>query len=163
MPSIRLLSMVYDMTKSKHFKWIPWQLRLSARQYQEAMEARSHKVARTEAQLVTHAFFDETPEVKLAASHSTSVPQCIGPVPSLGSANRQHVPHAARPHTVPAHSHDLRTLARGSRFGAQSCTFCIANGPWTTHSMNSRMAAWRSIRSLCCDLRSQSHACTASH
>ena len=46
MPSIRLLSMVYDMTKSKHFKWIPWQLRLSARQYQEAMEARSHKVPR---------------------------------------------------------------------------------------------------------------------
>ena len=43
MPSIRLLSMVYDMTKSKHFKWIPWQL---------TMEARSHKVARTEAQLL---------------------------------------------------------------------------------------------------------------
>ena len=65
MPSIRLLSMVYDMTKSKRFKWIPWQLRLSARQYQEAMEARSHKVARTEAQLLTHAFFDETPEVSV--------------------------------------------------------------------------------------------------
>ena len=65
MPSIRLLSMVYDMTKSKHFKWIPWQLRLSARQYQEAMEARSDKVARTEAQLLTHAFFDETPEVSV--------------------------------------------------------------------------------------------------
>ena len=44
MPSICLLSMVYDMTKSKHFKWIPWQLRLGARQYQEAM-ACSHKVA----------------------------------------------------------------------------------------------------------------------
>ena len=65
MPSIRLLSMVYEMTKSKHFQWIPWQLRLSARQYQEAMEARSHKVARTEAQLLTHAFFDETPEVSV--------------------------------------------------------------------------------------------------
>ena len=26
MPSIRLLSMVYEMTKSKHSKWIPWQL-----------------------------------------------------------------------------------------------------------------------------------------
>ena len=65
MPSIRLLSMVYDMTKSKHFKWIPWQLRLSARQYQVVMDARSHKVARTEAQLLTHAFFDETPEVSV--------------------------------------------------------------------------------------------------
>ena len=29
------------------------------------MEARSHKVARTEAQLLTHAFFDETPEVSV--------------------------------------------------------------------------------------------------
>ena len=52
MPSIRLLSMVYDITKSKHFKWIPWQLRLSARQCQEAVEARSHKAARTETQLL---------------------------------------------------------------------------------------------------------------
>ena len=60
---------------SKHFKWIPWQLRLSARQYQEAMEARSHKVARTEAQLLTHAFFDETPEVSVEGRALTA--SCI--------------------------------------------------------------------------------------
>ena len=65
MPSIRLLSMVYEMTKSKHFKWIPWQLRLTARQYQEAVEARSHKAARTETQLLAHAFFDDTPEINV--------------------------------------------------------------------------------------------------
>ena len=52
MPSIRLLSVVYEMTKSKHFKWVPWQLRLTARQYQEAVEARSHTAARTETQLL---------------------------------------------------------------------------------------------------------------
>ena len=63
MPSIRLLSMVHEMSKSKHFKWIPWQLRLAARQYQEAVEARSHKAARTETQLLAHAFFDDTPEI----------------------------------------------------------------------------------------------------
>ena len=65
MPSIRLLSMVYEMTKSKHFKWIPWQLRLTARQYQEAVEARFHKAARAETQLLAHAFFDATPEINV--------------------------------------------------------------------------------------------------
>ena len=56
MPSIRLLSMVYEMTKSKHFTWIPWQLRVTARQYQEAVEARSHKAARTGRKRMNPAF-----------------------------------------------------------------------------------------------------------
>ena len=72
MPSIRLLSMVYEMTKSKRFKWIPWQLRLSARQYQEAVEARSHKAARTETQLLAHAFFDDTHEISVEGKALTT-------------------------------------------------------------------------------------------
>ena len=48
MPSIRLLSMVYDMTKSKHFKWIPWQLRLSARQY-TFTQSSTHRSTATDA------------------------------------------------------------------------------------------------------------------
>ena len=134
MPSIRLLSMVYDMTKSKHFKWIPWQLRLSARQYQEAMEARSHKIARTEAQLLTHAFFDETPEVSvegraLTASWLHRTQQVFRNALALcqavhllnAKANCQHVPHAARPRTVPSHSHNLGTPARRSPNMGHNC------------------------------------------
>ena len=68
----RLLSMVYKMTKSKHFKCIPWQSRLSARQYQEAVEARSHKAARAETQLLAHAFFNDTPEVSVEGRALTS-------------------------------------------------------------------------------------------
>ena len=72
MPSIRLLSIVYEMTKSKHFKWIPWQLRLSARQYQEAVEARSHKAARAKTQLLANAFFDDTPEISVEGKTLTT-------------------------------------------------------------------------------------------
>ena len=72
MPSIRLLSMAYEMTKSKHFKCIPWQLRLSARQCQEAVEARSHKAARAETQLLGHAFFDDAPEISVEGRAPTA-------------------------------------------------------------------------------------------
>ena len=95
--------MVYEMIKLKDFKWIPWQLRLSARQNQEAMEARSHKVARTEAQLLTHAFFDETPEVSvegraLTASWLHRTQQVFRNALALCQA---------RPRTVPPHGHNL--------------------------------------------------------
>ena len=30
-----------------------------------------------------------------------------------------------------------------AKFGAPSSTYCSANGPWTMHSMSSRMAAWK--------------------
>ena len=63
MPSIRLLSLV-DQWFRPHgtIKWIPWQLRLGAKQYQEIIEARTAKTLRTEAQLIRTALFDETPE-----------------------------------------------------------------------------------------------------
>ena len=63
MPSIRLLSLVHQWFKPHgSIKWIPWQLRLSAKQYQELIEARTAKTLRTEAQLISTALFDETPE-----------------------------------------------------------------------------------------------------
>ena len=63
MPSIRLLSLVHQWFKPHGaIKWIPWQLRLSAKQYQELIEARTAKTLRTEAQLISTALFDETPE-----------------------------------------------------------------------------------------------------
>ena len=64
MPSIRLLSLVHHSLKpGEKIRWIPWQFRLSARQYQEHMEAKTAKPLRTEAQIIASAFFDETPEV----------------------------------------------------------------------------------------------------
>ena len=63
MPSIRLLSLVHQRFRPHGtMKWIPWQLRLSAKQYQEIIEARTSKTLRTEAQLISTALFDETPE-----------------------------------------------------------------------------------------------------
>ena len=64
LPSIRLLSLVHHSLKpGEKIRWIPWQFRLSARQYQEHMEAKTAKPLRTEAQIIASAFFDETPEV----------------------------------------------------------------------------------------------------
>ena len=65
MPSIRLLSIVHQWCKpgtaKGAVKWVPWQLRMLQRTYQEIMEARTARTLRTEAQLISTALFDETP------------------------------------------------------------------------------------------------------
>ena len=53
MPSLRLLSLVHEAMQRKHLKFIPWQLRLSQKQYQEAIEAKATKMPRTELQLLS--------------------------------------------------------------------------------------------------------------
>ena len=46
-PSIRLLSLVHEGLKpGQSLKWVPWQYRLSSRQYQERMEAKSARAVR---------------------------------------------------------------------------------------------------------------------
>ena len=63
-PSIRLLSLVHMWCKpGGAIKWIPWQMRLSSKQYQDIIEARTSRTLRTEAQLISTALFDETPEL----------------------------------------------------------------------------------------------------
>ena len=65
-PSIRLLSLVHEGLKpGQSLKWVPWQYRLSSRQYQEPMEAKSARAVRSELQLLSQAFFDDTPEVSV--------------------------------------------------------------------------------------------------
>ena len=64
MPSIRLLSIAHHSLKfGQQIRWIPWQLRLSQKQYQEAMEAKATEPLRTEAQLLSAALFDDTAEM----------------------------------------------------------------------------------------------------
>ena len=44
MPSIRLLSLVqHSLKPGEKIRWIPWQFRLSSKQYTEIMEAKSSK------------------------------------------------------------------------------------------------------------------------
>ena len=62
MPSIRLLSLVHEGLKTR-LKWIPWQYRLSQKQYQEILEAKTSRAFRSETQLLTAAFTDDQPEV----------------------------------------------------------------------------------------------------
>ena len=70
MPSIRLLSLVHQwFTPKGAIKWIPWQLRMSHKQYQDIIEARAARTLRTEAQLVSAALFDETPELTIDRAH----------------------------------------------------------------------------------------------
>ena len=52
MPSIRLLR-------------VPWQYRLSAKQYQEIHEAKAYKPLRSEMQILAQAMVDDTPEISL--------------------------------------------------------------------------------------------------
>ncbi|CAE7837445.1 unnamed protein product, partial [Symbiodinium necroappetens] len=68
-PSIRLLSMVYAWFKDPaqpRIKYIPLQFRMSQRQYTEIIEAKAHRIVRTEAQLISTALFDDTPTLSIA-------------------------------------------------------------------------------------------------
>ena len=68
MPSIRLLSLVHAWFKdaaTPRIKYVPRQYRMSQRQYTEIVEARAHRVIRTEAQLLSTALFDDTPTIGL--------------------------------------------------------------------------------------------------
>ena len=67
MPSIRLLSLVqHSLKPGEKIRWIPWQFRLSSKQYTEIMEAKSSKPMRPEAQLLASALYDDTPEMPVA-------------------------------------------------------------------------------------------------
>ena len=67
MPSIRLLSLVqHSLKPGEKIRWIPWQFRLSSKQYTEIMEAKSSKPMRAEAQLLASALYDDTPEMPVA-------------------------------------------------------------------------------------------------
>ena len=64
-PSIRLLSIVHHQLRpGQSLKYIPWQIRLSQKQYQDMMEAKTHKAVRSEAQLLG-VFLDDTPEISM--------------------------------------------------------------------------------------------------
>lgn len=64
-PSIRLLSVVHHCLKpGQSLRYIPWQIRMSQKQYQEMTEAKTHKAIRSEAQLLG-ALLDETPELSM--------------------------------------------------------------------------------------------------
>ena len=90
MPSIRLLSLVqHSLKPGEKLRWIPWQFRLSAKQYQEIMEAKSSKPMRTEAHILASALYDDTPEMAvahlrlsslLALPHPDRLSQCLGPL-----------------------------------------------------------------------------------
>ena len=64
-PSIRLLSVVHHYMKpGQTIKYIPWQIRMSQKQYQDMTEAKTHKPIRSEAQLLG-ALLDDTPEISM--------------------------------------------------------------------------------------------------
>ena len=70
MPSIRLLSLVHLWFAPRGaIKWVPRQLRVSQRQYQDIIEARASRALRAEAQLVSSVLFDETPELSIERTH----------------------------------------------------------------------------------------------
>eukprot|EP00439_Symbiodinium_sp_Y106_P000945 s7526_g1.t1 len=63
MPSVRLLSIVHRwFSPGNSISWVPWQLRLSEKQYQELMESKASRTIRTEAAFLSTALFDDTPD-----------------------------------------------------------------------------------------------------
>ena len=71
--SIRTLSIVHQWCQSGTakgaVKWVPWQLRMSQRAYQEIMEAHAARTLKTQAQLISTALFDDTPHQSIDKGH----------------------------------------------------------------------------------------------
>ena len=62
----RLFSLVHcRFIPHGKIKWVPWQLRMSERQYKEIIEARAARTLRTEAQLISTALFDDARELSI--------------------------------------------------------------------------------------------------
>ena len=121
MPSIRLLSLVHEGLKTR-LRWIPWQFRLSQRQYQEIQEAKTSRVVRSEVQLITSAFLDDQPEVSvenrpLSAGWLLHIQTVFRN--ALALCNAAHLkscrplPQAARPQCGPQDSHYSRAPSCG--------------------------------------------------
>ena len=82
MPSVRLLSIVHRwFVPGNAISWIPWQLRLSEKQYQEIIESRTSKTLRTEAAFLSTALFDDTPEMPVA--HLRLSPAWLGRIQTV--------------------------------------------------------------------------------
>ncbi|CAE7689465.1 unnamed protein product, partial [Symbiodinium necroappetens] len=61
--------------------WVPWQLRLSEKQYQEIIESRATKTLRTEAAFLSTALFDDTPEMPV--DHLRLSPAWLGRIQTV--------------------------------------------------------------------------------
>ncbi|OLP75956.1 hypothetical protein AK812_SmicGene44177 [Symbiodinium microadriaticum] len=82
MPSVRLLSIVHKwFSPGGSIAWIPWQLRLSQKQYQEIIESKSTKTLRAEAQFLSTALYDETPEMPV--DHLRLSPAWLGRIQTV--------------------------------------------------------------------------------
>ena len=82
MPSVRLLSIVHKwFSPGGSVAWIPWQLRLSQKQYQEIIESKTTKTLRTEAQFLSTALYDETPEMPV--DHLRLSPAWLGRIQTV--------------------------------------------------------------------------------
>ena len=82
MPSVRLLSIVHRwFVPGNAISWVPWQLRLSEKQYQEIIESRTTKTLRTEAAFLSTALFDDTPEMPV--DHLRLSPAWLGRIQTV--------------------------------------------------------------------------------
>ncbi|CAE7232628.1 unnamed protein product [Symbiodinium sp. CCMP2456] len=83
MPSVRLLSIVHRwFSPGNSISWVPWQLRLSERQYQEIIESRTTRTLRSEAAFLSTALFDDaTPEMPV--DHLRLSPAWLGRIQAI--------------------------------------------------------------------------------
>ena len=112
-PSIRLFSLLHLWFQSKgSIKWVPWQLRMSQRQYQDIIEARTSRALRTAAQLVSSALFDETP-------HRPGAPEPSSMARTHPGKSSETPLRFAKAHTLP---HSKPSTNRLLIFALNPCT-----------------------------------------
>ena len=155
-PSIRLLSLVHQWLRPRGtIKWVPWQLRMSEKTYQELIWARAARTLRTEAQLISNALFDETPEVSVAPGginpawlmktqvvFSNAIAICGGAHLRMLRAFDKRIFDLATQSLAPESGlravHTQELLQADRKIWAELACSSQKAGPWTRHCMSSR-------------------------
>ena len=141
MPSVRLLSIVHRwFSPGNSISWVPWQLRLSERQYQEIIESRTTRTLRSEAAFLSTALFDDTPEMPV--DHLRLSPAWLGRIQAIF---RNAIALCKGAHLQRLKAYDKKILDWATQTPSDASLRTVT----TSELVASDRKLWREIASLC--------------
>ena len=141
MPSVRLLSIVHRwFVPGNSISWVPWQLRLSEKQYQEIIESRTTRALRSEAAFLSTALFDDTPEMPV--DHLRLSPAWLGRIQAIF---RNAIALCKGAHLQCLKAYDKKVLDWATQTPSDASLRTVS----TSELVSADRRLWREISSLC--------------
>ena len=141
MPSVRLLSILHRwFVPGNAISWVPWQLRLSEKQYQEIIESRTTKTLRTEAAFLSTALFDDTPEMPV--DHLRLSPAWLGRIQTVF---RNAIALCKGAHLQRLKAYDKKVLDLATQAPSDASLRTVS----TSELVSADRRLWKEISTLC--------------